>query len=203
MALTTSTGRNTNAVMPNVVDRGPWFVYDTVQVAAGSAVISQYNLVSVPIGQQNPWVSGTQKSKLQTNMTLSNSFSPPKCMLVQRLGFYPSSRMLKADWDNIIDNCYMEFKIDDKIFHEGQLYMFPPGAGMSGLTTQSGIGAFNNGLPSVAYSRNYGDWAKYIAPLQNFTLNIFFPGTTPTMDPNGIGWYMPTFIDGINDRPVQ
>lgn len=203
MAMTTSGGRNTNAVMPNVVDRGPWFVWDTVQVAAAGTVVSQYNLFSTPIGQPNPWTNNSQKTKLQTNMTNSNQFSPPKCMLVRRLGFYMSSRMLKGDIDLIWDNCYMEFKIDDKIYHEGQLYKFPPGAGMSGLTTQSGIGAFNNGLPSIAYCVDFGDWAKYIAPLQNFTLNIFFPGTLPTMDPNGVGWYQPTFIDGLNDRPVQ
>lgn len=203
MAITQSGGRNTNAVMPNVVDRGPWFFYDTVQVAAGATVIGQYNLFSVPIGQQNPWVANTQKSKLQTNMTLSNQFSPPRCLLLERIGFYFSSRMLKGDLDLIWDNSYMEFKIDDKIFHEGQLYKYSSGAGMSGLTTQSGIGAFNNGLPSIMYQTQFGDWAKYIAPLQNFTLNIFFPGTLPTMDANGIGWYMPTFLDGPSDRPVQ
>jgi len=203
MAITSGGGRNTNAVMPNVVDRGPWQFYDTVIQAANTAVLQQYNMFSVPIGQQNPLNAGAPKTKLLTNMTLSNQFSPPKCLLLMAIGFYFSSRMLKGDIDNILDNCYMEFKIDDKIYHEGQLWEFPAGAGLSGLTTQSGIGAFTNGLPSPFYQRGYGDWAKYIAPLQLFSLNIFFPGTLPTMDPNGPGWYMPITLDGLSDRSVQ
>ena len=196
-------GRNTNAIMANVVDRGPWQFWDTVQVAANATVLSQYNLFSVPIGGQNPWVAGTQKSKLQTNMTLQNQFSPPKCLLLMQIGFYFSSRMLKVDIDAILDNSYFEFKIDDKIFHEGQLWLHPAGVGLGGVTTQTGVGVFTNGLPAPCYTRGFGDWAKYIAPLQLFSLNIFFPGTLPTMDANGPGWYMPTFLDGLSDRSVQ
>ncbi len=212
-----SGGRNTNAIMANVVDRGPWQFWDTVQAAAGSTLLSVYNLFSVPIGGQNPWVPGTQKSKLQTNMTLQNQFSPPKCLLLMQIGFYfgaaptptvggvpgPYTPMFLDDISAILNTSYMEFKIDDKIFHEGQLWQYPAGVGLAGATSQTGQASWTNGLPAPCFTRGYGDWAKYIAPLQLFSLNIYFPGTLPVMDANGPGWYMPTFLDGLTDRSVQ
>ena len=199
-------GRNTNAIMAGWVDRGPWQYWDTVLGNPGVALLTQYGVFSVPINGQNPLPppgGGGVKTKLLTNMQQPNQFPPPKCLLLMQIGFYFSSRMLKGDIDLILDNCYMEFRIDDKIFHEGQLWEYPPGVGLSGFTMQSGIGAFTNGTPAPCYGRRYGDWSKYIAPLQQFSLLINFPGTPPTMDANGIGLYMPVPLDGLTDRSVQ
>ena len=206
-------GRNTNAIMAGWVDRGPWQYWDTVQGAAGVALASSYSVFSVPIGQQNPLVVGTTKTKLLTNMTLGNQFSPPRCLLLLQLGFYfggqatpgagPFSPMSLPDITAILNSCWMEFRIDDKVFHEGQLWQFPAGVGLAGVSQATGQQSWTNGLPAPCYSRRYGDWAKYIAPLQLFTLNILFPGTPPTMDANGPGFYMPVFMDGLTDRSVQ
>jgi hypothetical protein len=205
--------RNTNAIMANWVDRGPWQYWDTLQAAAGSTLGSSYSMFSVPIGQQNPFVAGTTKTKLLTNMTLGNQFSPPRCLLLIQLGFYfggglagtPATwtPMFLDDITAILNSSYMEFRIDDKIFHEGQLWQYPPGVGLSGSTVASGQASWTNGLPAPCYARRYGDWSKYIAPIQLFTLTIIFPGTPPTMDANGPGVYMPIFMDGLTDRSVQ
>lgn len=205
-------GRNTNAIMAGWVDRGPWQYWDTPQAAAGAALLSTYNVFSVPIGGQNPWLANTQKGKLQTNMQLQGQFSPPKCLLLMQIGFFfggqpvaggAYSSMFLPDILAVLNASYMEFRIDDKIFHEGQLWQFPAGVGLAGATAQSGQQVWTNGLPAPCYTRGYGDWSKYIAPLQLFTMTIIFPGTPPTMDPNGPGFYMPTFLDGLTDRSVQ
>jgi hypothetical protein len=202
-------GKNTNSIMAGWVDRGPWQYWDTVDNGAGTTpgapgqpVPAQYQLFSVPIGAQNP-LTGATKTKLETNMTRQNQFPPPRCLLLVAIGFYFSSRMLKSDIDLILDGSYMEFRIDDKIFHEGQLWEFPGGAGLWGVTTNNGESVYTNGLPSPCYQRRYDDWAKYIAPLQQFSLVINFPGTPPTMSSLGIGAYFVCPLDGLTDRSVQ
>lgn len=203
MSASEAQGRNTNSIMAGWVDRGPWQYWDTVTCAAGATVEQQYSPFSVPIGAQNP-LTNTTKTKLQTNMVRGNQFPPPRCLLLMQIGFYFSSRMFKVDIDSILDACWMEFRIDDKIFHEGQLWQFPGGAGLSGVSTQNGESVYTLGVPAPNFTRRYGDWSKYIAPLQQFSMTITFP-TPPAMsgttgDP---GLYMVVFLDGLTDRSVQ
>jgi hypothetical protein len=204
-----ASGKNTNSIMAGWVDRGPWQYWDTIDNGAGTTpgapgqpVASTYSPFSVQIGQQNP-LTGLTKTKLETNMVRGNQFPPPRCLLLIQIGFYFSSRMLKSDIDSILDNCWMEFRIDDKIFHEGQLWQFPGGAGLQGVTTQSGESVYTLGMPSPVYTRRYDSWSKYIAPLQQFSMLITFPGTAPTMSSNGPGIYLPVYLDGLTDRSVQ
>lgn len=193
-------GRNTNAIMQNWIDRGPWFYYDTAVTASPGAQLAQnYNMFSVPIGSQDPLTNAT-KTKLATNMTRQNQFPPPRCLVLMQVGFYFSSTMIKSDIDLVLDGCYMEFRIDDKVFHEGQLFMYPSGAGLNGTSTQNGESAWTNGLPAPQYTRRFQDWSKYIAPLQQFSLNIIFPGTPPTLTGS---LRLVAILDGLTDRSVQ
>ena len=205
MSSSEAQGRNTNSIMSGWIDRGPWQYWDTITAIGGTALSSTYSPFSVPIGAQNPLPgSPTLKTKLQTNMVRGNQFPPPRCLLLISIGFYMSSKMAKVDIDAVLDSCYMEFRIDDKIFHEGQLWQFPPGAGLSGVTTQNGESVYSIGVPAPCYTRRYDSWSKYIAPLQQFSMNITF-NTPPTMsgDSGSEGLYMVTFLDGLTDRSVQ
>lgn len=201
-------GKNTNAIMAGWVDRGPWQYWDTLDSAStlpgapGQPLPSSYSPFSVQIGGQNP-LTGTTKTKLETNMVRGNQFPPPRCLLLIQIGFYFSSRMLKSDIDSILDNCWVEFRIDDKIFHEGQIWQFPGGAGLMGVTTNSGESVYTLGMPSPRFTRRYDAWSKYIAPIQQFSMLIQFQGTPPTMSANGPGIYLPIFLDGLTDRSVQ
>lgn len=194
---------NINSVMDGWVDRGPWRYYDQVQVTANTAPPSTLNPFSVPIGGQDPIVS-TQKTKLNTNMQRGNQFPPPRCLVMRRLMFYFDPNMLQSDVTALIAQCYCEFKIDDKIFWEGQLVQYPAAFGLTGFTTQTGVSGIQNGFPGgLGFTTDYGQYAKYIAPTQQFSLQIIFPGTPPTLSANGIGWKMYCFIDGLTDRSVQ
>jgi hypothetical protein len=201
-------GKNTNSIMSGWIDRGPWQYWDTIDSASGlpgapgQALNQTYSPFSVQIGAQNPLTNLT-KNKLETNMVRGNQFPPPRCLLLIDIGFYFSSRMLKVDIDSILDNCWQEFRIDDKIFHEGQLWQFPGGAGLMGVTSRSNESVYTLGVPSPVYTRRYDDWAKYIAPLQQFSMLITFQGTPPTMNSLGVGIYMPIYLDGLTDRSVQ
>ena len=196
-------GKNTNSIMANWVDRGPWQYWDTVTGDPGVALASSYSPFSVPIGAQNPLPGPSVKTKLQTNMVRGNQFPPPRCLLLVQIGFYFSSDMFKVDIDAFLNNCYIEFRIDDKIFHEGLTWLFPAGAGLAGVSSQTGESVYTNGLPAPVYSRRYDAWSKYIAPLQQFSMDIKFPGTLPVMDDDGPGLELIVILDGLTDRSVQ
>jgi hypothetical protein len=205
-------GRNTNSIMANWIDRGPWVYWDTITVLSGAVMASNYSPFSVAIGQQDPLTNST-KNKLQTNMVQGNSFPPPVCLLLGAIGIYFESNMLKADIDLILQNYYMEFRIDNKIFHEGYLWNFPQGGGLAGLSDNTGESVYTNGIPAPGYQRRYGDWSKYIAPLQRFQMNLIYQpsqiltsalGTQTSAPPTLTnGGTIRLTLDGFTDRSVQ
>jgi hypothetical protein len=210
-------GKNTNAIMAGWVDRGPWQYWDTINSdfsisgiggsstlagAPGQSLATSYSPFSIYVGQQNSLTGGT-KNKKETNMTRGNQFPPPRCLLLIQIGFYFSSQMIKPDIDKILDNTYIEFKIDEKVFHEGQIWQFPGGAGLMGVTSNAGESVYTLGVPSPRFTRRYDAWSKYIAPIQQFSMLITVQGTPPVMAANGVGIYMPIYLDGLTDRSVQ
>ena len=197
-----ASGRDTNSIMQGWVDRGPWQYWDTVTFAAATQVAQQYSPFSVPIGAQDPLTSQT-KTKLQTNMQRQNQFPPPRCLLLLAIGFEFAPNFTKADINLILNAAYMEFRVDDKIFHEGPLTLFSSGTGLNGVTQNSGEASWFLGMPMPQAQRRYGDWAKYIAPLQQFSMVINFGGggvAVPTLTTGGT---MRIFLDGLTDRSVQ
>ena len=205
--------RDINSIMAGWVDRGPWQYYDTLRSASSTQLAAQYSMFATPIGQGDPYYGNVAKTKVITNMQRGNQFPPPRCLVIMQLGFYFSSQMVKPDIDLILDNAYIEMKIDDKIYFEGQIWQFPCGVGLAGVSTQSGTAVFTNGLPTLDATRRYGEYSKYIAPLQQFSLTVNFPGTPPTLGLNVVNGggsggtngalYMVAFFDGLTDRSVQ
>jgi hypothetical protein len=206
--------RDINSIMAGWVDRGPWQYYDTIRVAPSTQFAATYSPFSVPIGGGDPLYGNAQKTKLITNMQRGNQFPPPRCLVIMQVGFYFSSQMLKSDIDEILDNCFVEVRIDDKIYMEGQLWQFTAGVGLAGVTAVTGQSVFTNGLPTLEATRRYGEYSKYIAPLQQFSMNINFSGTPPTTSANVIpvaggstspanAVYLVPFFDGLTDRSVQ
>jgi hypothetical protein len=206
--------RDINSIMAGWVDRGPWQYWDTIRVAPSTQFASSYSPFSTPIGQGDPLYNNVTKTKLITNMQRGNQFPPPRCLVIMQVGFYFSSQMLKSDIDELMDNCYIEVRIDDKIYMEGQMYQFPAGVGLAGVTAVTGQSVFTNGFPTLNATRRYGEYSKYIAPLQQFSMTITFPGTPPTTSANIIpvagggtspanAVYVVPFFDGLTDRSVQ
>lgn len=194
-----------NSIMAGWVDRGPWQYWDTMSATAGTQLATSYSVFAVPIGQVDP-NTGVVKTKLQTNMQRGNQFPPPRCLVLQQLAFYFASTMIKADIDAILNACYIEFRIDDKVYFEGQMWQFPAGVGLTGQSTKTNESAWVNGIPMPQATRRYGDYSKYIAPLQQFSLTVIFPGTPPTMTTTangGAGMLLLPFMDGLTDRAVQ
>jgi hypothetical protein len=209
-------GRNTNSIMQGFVDRGPWSYWDDLYFPNATQLPTQIAAFTIPINGTNNLgavggaTNGVAKTKLQTNMVRGNQFGPPRCLLLFAIGFQFSSDFLKADIDKIMNSCYIEFKIDEKVFHEGWLADFPAGGGLSGVSVNSGESAWVNGLPSPRFQRRYADWAKYIAPEQQFSLVLNFGGggiAAPTLGTGSTSINYPgnlrVVLDGLTDRSVQ
>jgi hypothetical protein len=186
-----------NSIIRGFVDRGIWYYYDTATVAQGASTGTSIPFFASPIS--------ATKSKLLTNMTLGNQFPPPRCLVLDNIGFYFSTTMLKADIDLFLDNCFMEFRIDDKIFFEGHLWRYASGYGLVGTSTKTNEAAWNIGLPDVGSVLRFGNFAKYIAPQQLFSLNLTFPTaqTMTTTANGGVGARIVTVLQGLTDRSVQ
>jgi len=100
--------------------------------AGAGALASSYTPFAVPIGGQDP-VTGLAKTKLQTNMRKGNEFPPPQCLILFSLQIYFAPTMSKVDISKWMTSCYIEFRIDEKIFHEGHIQRFPGGEALSEL----------------------------------------------------------------------
>ena len=172
---------------------------------AAATLLQSYSPFSIPIGQQDP-ILGSAKTLLETNMQRGNQFPPPRCLVIMQLGFYFSSTMLKSDIDAILDGAIVEVRIDDKVYMQGQLYQFPAGVGLAGVSTKTSESVYTNGLPSLGATRRYGEYSKYIAPMQQFSMALTFPRTPPTLataQNGGAGMRIVPFFDGLTDRSVQ
>ncbi len=193
-----------NSVVGGLVDRRPWQYWDTFTWPLASPTValpSEVALFTVPMNQLDLYVTTMRKTKLQTNMTASGQFVAPECLLLQQIGIYLCEGNTKAAIDQFFENCYMEFKINQKIFWEGQPWQYPAGVGMmGGNALGTSTDAFwTNGFPAPQATRRAGNFSKYIAPLQPFSLKFIFPGTPPTM---ATAFKLVVFLDGLADAPV-
>lgn len=199
-------GPNPNAVLGGVVDRRPWRYWDTFTwptTSPTTALPSEIALFTVPMQQTDLYVTTLRKTKLQTNMTKSGEFAAPECLLMQQISIYlcQGSGNTKVNIDQFFENCWMEFKINNKIFWEGLPWMFPAGLGYMGTPAIANTADQNwtNGFPAPQAAWRAGTFSKYIAPLQPFSLRFFFPGTAPTMATN---FKLVVFLDGLADTSV-
>jgi hypothetical protein len=223
-------GLDINSLMAGWVDRGAWTYYDRViQPLSGTGSTSGNTLYQTYTPFQNgintqDTITGQNKSKYWTNLPNGRFFNPPRCLVLQRIGIYFEPSMLLADVEMILANAYFEFKIDDKVFFEGLLTFHPAGMGLAGFSDKQSEGVWTNGVPSPHATRSFGNYAKYIAPLQNFSFTMVLPstmavtntigGTTPGTNPGGAptltasgsggtGINMVFMLDGLTDRSVQ
>lgn len=198
-------GRDINSILAGFVDRGMWYFYDTIVVAVNTALQRSYDPFSVPIGQGTTAFGTGAKNKMDTNMRRGNQFAPPQCLILDHIGFYFGSEMLKADIDNFLNNFYFEFRIDDKIYFEGHLWYYAAGAGLAGASTKTNEGGWTNGAPEFGAAIHFGEYAKYIAPQQQFSLTLIAPNppTTTTTANGGQGLRLIPMLCGLTDRAVQ
>lgn len=219
---------NIQSLVNNMVSRDIWAYYYTLKLAPGSTFAAQYNLFNAASGSPDPYpLSGTPVlTHVETNMpsTCTNGFSGLRDLIMNQIGFYflsagcgvsGSGIGTFADVSDMLAFCqysYFEFKIIDKIFSEGFLELQPPGIGFTGMSNQQETGVWTLGLASPHAVNTLNSYAKYLAPLMPWSLNIFFPsgsgpagaaGVMLTQAAGGNGLWLKAFLKGLTDRAVQ
>ncbi len=217
-----------NSLIAQMVDRCPWQWYDTLKLAPGATVVSQYQLFQVPKGQTDQYTPSAVKTFVETNMTNAGMFTAPHDLLLQRIGFEFFADTRLYDIEQFLKFSYFEMNIDEKVFFRAPLQIHPPGTGISGATSQTGESSWVNGTPNPYATRSFGQYARYIPPLMNFGVTIYFPETInaatnstlsaqqtaqgqvgtalPTLmtaNNGGNGIWLKIYLDGLTDRPVQ
>lgn len=219
-----------NALIGMMVDRRKWYFYDTLKIAPGATVNNRYEFFATPMGQADPNTGGTvAKTELDTNMREAKKFAPPYDLILNNLGFYFLIGNRLFDVAQICNYSWFEFKILEKTFFMGHLWRHPPGAGIAGFSTRTGESSWTNGLPEPGAIYHFGQFAKYIPPLVNFSLTLNFPetftqflgsgnmgadltvsgqsaGALPTLlttGNGGNGIQLVALMNGLSDGPVQ
>jgi hypothetical protein len=200
---TTANPQDINTIVGGMVDRSPWRWWDQFVYPLGSPAVpvpSEVDFFQIAMNQVDP-VTGVRKTKVNTNMTNSGQFTPPYCLVMSSFGFYIEQPALLADVNKFFSQCWYQLQILGKIFFEGRLWMAPGQYGYSGHGNAASTDSFIvNGLPAPGYGYRIGEYARYIPPLTNFSMKLFFPGTPPTLS---AAFTLTCFLDGLSDNPVQ
>jgi len=175
--VTASGALDVNALIGMMVDRCPWQWYDTLKLAPGATVVSSYTLFAQPKGQPDQYNGNQTKTFVETNMTNGSMFTAPHDLLLQRIGFEFFADTRLYDIEQFLKFAYFELNIDEKPFFRAPLQIHPAGTGLSGATAQTGESSWTNGTPNPYATRSFGQYSRYIPPLMNFGVTIYFPET--------------------------
>jgi hypothetical protein len=152
--------------------------------------------------------------------------------VLTNLGFKYASDMALYDIIQIEKYGFFKFSILEKIFFKGHVWRHPPGAGISGATSNTSQAVWNNGVPDPGAIYYFGQWSKYIPPLTTFGLTLQWfqtvgqatqgnTGATlgataqafaqsaaalptfATVAQGGNGVWLQAIMNGLSDGPVQ
>jgi hypothetical protein len=212
---------NLNALMNTMVSRDIWTYYYTLKLAPSQTFLQNgYNLFNAAVGDVDPYPytsqpTGSVLTMGQTNMPskCSSGFSAPQDLILDSIGFYiapfcgavkPTGAPLLIDIEAFTSDVWYEFKIIDKQFSQGRIEFQPAGIGMAGTSNVQGEAFWTNGYPLFEARLRMGKFAKYLAPLMRWSLNIYFGGATlPQMSSQGNGIALVSLLTGLTDRAVQ
>lgn len=226
--LTPNGGVDINALRASMVSRDIWTYYSTLKIAAGTTYAASYSLFNQTSGAIDTYAITANQvlSHVETNMpsAASAGFSAPRDLIMDNLGFYfkPGGCGLAsqgvgtfaqpADLISFCQYSYFEFKIIDKVFIEGYLELNPSGSGFTGMSTQTQTGVWTLGTANPHAKNRMNDFSKYLAPLMQWSLTIYFPsgsgpaGASPVSlatAVGGVGFWLVANISGLTDRAVQ
>ena len=201
-------GRRRNEIAPGLTSYRDGWYYDTFSVAAGAAF---------PVTNMFATAQGAGgKTLAQTNLTGQGGQLPAgQTLLMRSIRIYISNTTTPADFQNILSNCSVEFKVDNTPIYQTTPGWFP--AGFGGITTAvANVGTVPSGTAAVASTTNgqplqtavYDFKFPYQIESQvNFTV-LWTPQTAFNMvagtgtNPLGVGTTIAVFLEGEKQKIV-
>ncbi len=198
--------RKRNEVLPGSTARDGWY-WDSFSVAAGAA-FPVTNMFAVQQGSGG-------KTLAQTNLTGQGGQLPSgQTLIIRSIRIYISNTTTPADFQNILTNCSVEFKVNNVPIYQLTPGWFP--AGFGGVTSAVGnLGTLPAGTASVVSTSNGSPVQtavydfKYSYPLEsalNFTV-LWTPQTAFNMaaagaNPAGVGTSIVVYLEGEKQQIV-
>jgi hypothetical protein len=219
-----------NAFLGGIKDAITGNYYSTIKLAAGTALLAQYNFFQAALQELDPYPLSTivgppwpTLSKVETNIMnkANNGLTPPYDMVIDSVGCFVHPFTIKADVDILTLYSYFEFSILGKVQWDGKIESYPAGMGYSGFTSQSNESGWMLGLPDANAKKRFGHFGKYLSPNLQYAVPLYFPPTSgpvsgPTHQPvqpvltagnatptPGLGTWIRFHMFGILGRPVS
>lgn len=173
-------------------------LYDTVTVAAGSAISNNQQFFSSP----------GSKTLAQTNVTTAKRLDAPEAFTVMGIRFRVQEDILLADLISLmggVNGYVLEFWIGQKYYNRAPLWFYNSGGGITGLTTRSASSAFTNGMPgrseagALAINIVIDNQATFYGNMVSSTTAL----TLTAGASGGNGATMQMLLDGLHARGVQ
>lgn len=193
----------TETYSPNVLDVQQTPVYDTVTIAAGSALTNLTSQWFVNVG------SNASKTLALTNMSQPKRLAAPQNFSVQSIRIRFQENILYTDALSILNGFCFEFWIGEKWYQRAPIWMYAAGGGLTGAQLQTTAAAttffniFSNGLPTreailrLNIPIVLGNQSDFYADLNGNNYSLTASGS------GGLGWTSMCVLDGYYARAVQ
>lgn len=176
-------------------------IYDTITIAAGSALTSGTQFFT-NVG------SASGKTYAQTNMSQSQRLPSPEAFSIQTIKLRWSENILAADAYSIMNGFAFEFYLGQKQYQRAPLWQYPAGGGVvstaTALAAAASAGSYTNGIAtreaqiSLAIPIVIENGMTFYAQLvgtSSYTLTAGGSG--------GTGLTLTCLLDGLYARGVQ
>lgn len=185
---------NDSAYVRDQMDVQQTPLYDTITIAAGSALTVNSSAFFVNVG------SNANKTINQTNLTRSSELISPEAFSIKQFRLRWSEDILRVDVTNIYNGFVFEFYIGKKPYMQLPIWMCPAGGGISGFSDKTSESSYTNGWPSSSAARSLA------LPLVISSKAAFYGqlnGLPYTLNAGGTGLTMMCLLEGFYARGVQ
>lgn len=182
---------------PNKMDVQNTPLYDTITVAAGSAVT---NITTAFFNNVGPSASKTLAS---TNMSQPNRLAAPESFSIFGIRIRFSENIFRTDLISLMNGFAFRLFLGQKNYALGPIWYYSAGGGIFAVTTQTTESDYTNGLPTRESMH------KLAIPIvienqMNFGANLEGNSLTLTATASGgLGLTLQCLLDGFYARGVQ
>lgn len=174
-------------------------LYDTISIAAGSALTVSTSAFFVNVG------ASSNKAIAQTNLTRSTELISPEAFSIKQFRLRFSEDILRVDITNLFGNnltngFVFEFFIGKKPYMQLPIWMCPAGGGIAGFSDRTAESVYTNGWPTNQAARTIA------LPLVISSKAAFqgdLNGASYTANAGGNGITIMCVLEGFYARGVQ
>lgn len=185
---------NSQTYVDNRMDIQDTPLYDTVAIAAGSAITPLTSVLFTNVGPQ----SG--KTYAGTNMATPQKLNAPEAFAIFSFRFRYAENLSLLDIYNVINGFAFEFWMGQKNYQRGPIWNYNAGGGIWAATTNTSTTIANNGAPGRSDMHRLGINVVIENQMSFYGL---LNGNSYTLNANGTGITFQSLLSGLYARGVQ